>query len=386
MDNMNSKLIYFDNSATAIPNPAASEAFVKASMMYANPSSLHAFGLETRKMLEKARADVASAFCCSPDELTFTSSGTESNNIAVISSARKNRHAGNVIVTTKAEHPSVTETVKALEKEGFCTVFVPVTGGKLDYDALEKVLETEKVCLVALMQANNQNGMVTDLKKVRGIIESTGSKALFHSDCVQGFLKVPNEMKSYAARYCDTASVSAHKVGGFKGNGALFVRRGLVLSPVLYGGGQERGLRSGTENVAGICAFAEAVKMFDDTYRAKITHLRELFISEAKEKLGDKIDFRIPELHIDALINVSLRNVKSEVALNYLSGRGVYVSASSACSSKAKENTVLEAFGYGKEYEISSLRIGFSPFNTEEEVEILVNELVNASAFRMKGK
>ncbi len=379
-------IIYFDNSATAIPNPKAYEAFASASGMYANPSSLHAFGLETRKMLEKARADVASAFCCSLDEMTFTSSGTEANNIAVISSARKNRHAGNVIVTTKAEHPSVTETVRFLEKEGFRAVYVPVTGGTVDYDALADILSTEKVCLVSLMQANNQNGAVTDLKKVRDVIAATGSKALFHSDCVQGFMKVPDSMRAYAARYCDTASVSAHKVGGFKGTGALFVRKGLVLSPVIFGGGQERGLRSGTENVAGICAFAEAAKAFDDSCRAKITRLRELFIEKASSELGSSIDFRIPETHIDALLNISIKNVKSEVALNYLSGRGVCVSSSSACSSKAKENTVLASFGYGKDYEISSLRIGFSPFNTEEEVEILVNELANASAFRMKGK
>ena len=380
------KIIYFDNSATAIPNPKAYTAFSESALLYANPSSLHAFGLEARKTLEKAREDIASAFCCTPDEITFTSSGTEANNIAVVSSARKNRHAGNVIVTTKAEHPSVTETVRSLEKEGFHAAYVSVNGGTIDYNELENILLSEKVCLVSLMQANNQNGGVTDLKKVRDIINKTGSKAFFHSDCVQGFLKVPNEMRAYAARYCDTASVSAHKVGGFKGTGALFVRKGLVLSPVMYGGGQERGLRSGTENVAGICAFAEAVKAFDDSYRANITRLRELFIEMSSEKLGDRIEFRIPEPHIDALVNISLRFVKSEVALNYLSGKGVCVSSSSACSSKAKENTVLASFGYGKDYEISSLRIGFSPYNTEEEVEILVNELVNASAFRMKGK
>jgi len=379
-------MIYFDNSASAIPNPMALESAAEAMKHFANPSSPHFAGLEARGMVEEARKKAAAALVCSQTEIFFTSSGTEANNMAILSMADKNKRAGNVIVTSHAEHPSVTETFKALEAKGYKAVFIPVEGGELDYDFLEKTLKTEKVCLVSLMQANNQNAAITDLKGVREAITAAGSNALFHSDIVQGFLKVPESMTDYAVRYCDTASLSAHKIGGLKGIGALFVRKGLKLSPIIFGGGQETGLRSGTENVVGIAAFGTAARLFsaDKSYRAKITRLREIFIEKSNDLLGEAADFKIPKSHIDALINISLKNVKSEVAMNYLSSKGICVSSSSACSSKAGENTALAAFGYGDEYNSSSLRISFSPFNTEEEVEILVRELKNALAFRIK--
>ena len=378
--------IYFDNSASAIPCAQALGVFAETAKIYANPSSLHSAGLHARRIIENARAKAAAAFRCQSGELVFTSGGTESNNTAVRGLAHKNRRAGNVIVTTRAEHPSVVATALSLEREGYETVFVASPGGVPDPDELESVLKSKKVCLVTLMQANNQNGAVTDLKKVREIMESSGTGALLHSDCVQSFLKLPEESASDAARFCDAASVSAHKIGGVNGTGALFVRKGIAIPALMTGGEQENGVRAGTENIAGICAMAEAVAHYGAAERAKVAGLREYIINSLREQLGENVVITEPPRHIDSLFNFALVNVKSEVALNYLNSVGVCVSSSSACSSKAKTNAALASMGYGAEYERSALRIGISPYNTKEECDLLVAALKGALAFRIKGK
>lgn len=378
--------IYFDNAASAIPDPGAVKAYAAAANIYANPSSLHSAGLAARKMIENARSQVASAFRCREEEIFFTSGGTESNNIAVRGCAHKNRHAGNVIVTAKAEHPSVYATANSLAAEGFETVFVSAPGGIPDLGELENVLKTRKVCLVALMQANNQNGAVTDLKKVRECMKNSGTGALLHSDAVQAFLKLPEDQAGYAAAYCDTSSVSAHKIGGVKGCGALYVRKGLVIPPLFTGGEQENSLRCGTENLPGICAMGEAARLFSSEKRRRISELREYLLCALNAELGENVKISVPEPHIDTLVNISLTGVKSEVILNSLSAAGICVSSSSACSSKAKVNTALAALGYGKEYEMSAIRIGISPFNTERELDALVLGLKNALSYRIKGK
>ena len=378
--------IYFDNSASAVPFASALGVFAETAKIYANPSSLHSSGIAARKKLESARAQVASAFRCRPDEIFFTSGGTESNNTAIRGAARKNRLAGSVIVTTKAEHASVVQTVLSLSSEGYEPVFISARGGVPDLAELENVLRSRKVCLVALMQANNQNGAVTDLRKVRDCMNASGTGALLHSDCVQSFMKLPEQFSGDAARCCDTASVSAHKIGGVKGTGALFVRRGLVLPALITGGEQESGVRAGTENLAGICAMAEAVSRYGEAEREKVAELRRYIIGELRSELGENVIITEPEPHVDQLFNIALVNVKSEVALNYLDSLGVCVSSSSACSSKAKTNTALAALGYGAEYERSALRIGISPLNTKEEADLLVSALKGALAFKIKGR
>lgn len=377
--------IYFDNAASAIPDPGAVKAYVAAANIYANPSSLHSMGLAARKAVEHARALVASAFRCREEEIFFTSGGTESNNIAVRGCAHKNRHAGSVIVTTKAEHPSVYATANSLAAEGYETVFISSPGGIPDLDELENVLKTKKVCLVALMQANNQNGAVTDLRKVRECMKNSGTKALLHSDAVQAFLKLPEEYAGYAAAYCDTASVSAHKIGGIKGSGALYVRKGLVLPPLFTGGEQENGLRCGTENLPGICAMGEAARLFTAEKRRRLSELRGYLLCALRAELCENVRISAPEPHIDTPVNISLTGVKSEVILNCLSAAGICVSSSSACSSKAKANTALAALGYGKDYDMSAIRIGISPFNTERELDALVSGLKKALSYRIKG-
>ena len=378
--------IYFDNSASAIPCPPALGVFAETAKIYANPSSLHSAGLHTRRLIEDARAKVAAGFRCQSESITFTSGGTESNNTAVRGLAHKNRRAGNVVVTTRAEHPSVVSTALALEREGYETVFIASPGGVPDLNELESVLKSKKVCLVTLMQANNQNGAVTDLKKVRGVMDSTGTGALLHSDCVQSFLKLPDESASDAVRFCDSASVSAHKIGGVKGTGALYVRKGLAMPALMTGGEQENGVRPGTENVAGICAMAEAVAHYGAAERAKVAKLRDYVLDSLRAQLGENVVITEPPRHIDSLFNMALVNVKSEVALNYLNSVGVCVSSSSACSSKAKTNAALASMGYGDAYERSALRIGISPYNTKEECDLLVAALKGALAFRIKGK
>ncbi|MFA7099266.1 MAG: aminotransferase class V-fold PLP-dependent enzyme [Eubacteriales bacterium] len=380
--------VYFDNAASAIPFPSALEEASYAALNFANPSSTHHAGLTSRKIIETARERVASSLGADSKEIFFTPSGTVSNNLAIFSLAAKNRVSGNAIITTRAEHVSVLLPLKQLEDKGFKIVYIPVDGGEVNYSALESALLGEKACLVTLMQANNQNGALTDLKLVRELITKTGSSAYFHSDLVQSYTKVGGS-PSVAAENCDTFSISSHKIGGIKGVGGLFVKKGLSVSPLIYGGGQENGLWSGTENLPAIAAFGRAAEEWSlrgKEHLAKVSEFRDYFLLKAKISLGGNIDFKIPVYHITSLVSLSLKGVKSEVAQNSLSQSGIYVSSSSACSSRAKENTQLAAFGYGKDYTSFALRIAFSPLNTKQEIDLLVEGLAAARLFKSKGE
>ncbi len=373
--------LYFDSAATTKPCQAAIEAANRAFDEYGNPSSLHYMGIKAKRMQDHAREQVAKAMGCDPDRVFFTAGGTESNNLALLGAAYAKQRHSRVIVITDSEHSSVENTAKRLENEGFEIVRVSTTNGNLNEEELRRVLD-RKVGVVSIMHANNETGALYDLELVRSVINSADCGALFHTDDVQGFLKSGTEGRSRrVTRICDLVSVSAHKVHGLKGCGALYIKKGLSLSPLINGGGHEKGMRSGTENVPAIAAFGAACgDWVSDTNRIEyIEGLRKYAVQQITKGLMDKVSFHEPKSRISSILNLSLPGVKSEVALNYLSGMGVYVSAGSACAGTKRENRVLEAFGLDRGEIESVLRISFCHYNTKEEVSELVDALEGAT-------
>ena len=365
--------LYFDSAATAPPCMEALSAVTTAYEAYGNPSSLHAAGMQARRLVEDGRAGLARAFRCEPRELIFTSSGTESNNQALFGLAKLRGKRAKTIISTNSEHPSVENPLRALEEQGFTVKRLSTAGGVLDYDGLKTALVQTPVAFVTMMQANNETGAVYDLPRVKRILEETGSDALLHCDAVQGFLKVEGDRLSAC---CDVVTLSAHKIGGVKGAGALYIgKRAHALPPLLLGGGQENGLRSGTENVAAIAAFGAAAAASGRKDRLLyLASLRE----EVLRRLQDSgLLFHLPERHLPNILHLSIPGVPSSWALNFLSERGICVSAGSACSAREKKkgNPVLKAYGLPDQEIETSLRISFCEQNTMEECAVLCDAL-----------
>lgn len=367
--------IYFDNAATTKPSAAATAAFLKGLALYGNPSSPHALGAEARRALEEARRSLSARVGCKAEELYFTASGTESNNIAIYGLWGLRHRYGKRIILTDSEHPSVKEPCRRLEAEGAETVYLPTRHGEIDIDFLTEALKTP-TALVCVMLANNETGAVYNLKAVRDAISKTGSRALLHCDCVQGFMKAAGYKQ--LLRCADTAAFSAHKLHGVRGTGALMLKASLHPPALISGGGQEKGLRSGTENLAGAMAFAAAVEEYGPTANERVAEVRAYL--ERRLSALEGLAFNVPKEHLDGILNISLRGIKSETALNCLSAQGIYISASSACSSKQAENSVLAAYGLDKADRECALRISISPLNTIDEAEALVTALAEARA------
>lgn len=364
-------MYYFDSAATAPPCGEAVAAAAEAIKEYANPSSLHFAGRAARGIIESARESVARGFGCAPEEVIFTSGGSEGNCQCIFGAAKLRARAAKRIVTTDSEHPSVSEPLALLEKQGFEVVRIPTRGGRLDEAALAKAFSAP-VAFASIMLANNETGAVYDIPLVRGYIEKSRCGALLHCDAVQGFLKT--DVRGVIRKNCDLASVSAHKVGGLKGVGAVYAKKGVRLPPFVLGGGQERGLRSGTENTPGIAAFGAAVAAFTPEKAAYLSELNEYTRALLSESLPG-IRFNLPEKRTGAVLSVSVPGAKSEVMLNALSMRGFCVSAGSACHSKKSVSETLRAFGLsGAELE-GALRISFSPNNTKEECALLAEAM-----------
>ncbi len=375
-------MIYLDNSSTTSPDAKAVSAALTAMECFGNPSSPHALGTVASMHLRDSRKVIASAMKCDVSEVYFTSGGSESNNTAIFGLAQKNSRHSKRIVTTDSEHPSVEEPLMQLEKNGFEIIRISTKGGELDYQALSDAL-SQKTALVTIMQVNNETGALYDLEKIREIIDDSECGAFFHSDCVQSFMKVSVPF----SKYCDAASVSAHKIGGLKGCGALFLKKGIKISPFIFGGGQENGFRSGTENLVGIMGFAAATDSWNKIKSERnsyILSLKKLLMETLKESLGDKVSFNLPPKSVCSVLNFSLLGLKSETVINGLSAEGIYVSASSACSTHAKENRVLKAFGLSREESDSAIRVGISYSNTEEEIRIFCKKLDDISKKLLK--
>ncbi|MBP5231600.1 MAG: cysteine desulfurase [Clostridia bacterium] len=369
--------VYFDSAATSAPCPEALDMLTRAASEYGNPSAEHCAGRAARALVEESREAVASAVGCSPEELFFTSSGTEASNTALFGLAKSRKRFGNVILTTDSEHPSVREPLKRLEEEGFRVLRLTTKNGRLDENEVREAARLP-IAFVTIMQANNETGAVYDLRMVRRVLSDAGNGAPVHCDAVQSFLKIPNNR---LPSFCDAATVSAHKIGGVKGAAALYVRKGIRIPALLLGGGQESALRSGTEAVPAIAAFGAAVRAkVLDPERLAVMEQTRAFLADALSNIGMKL--HEPECRLPNLIHLSVPGVKSSWALNALSAKGICVSAGSACSSKKKDNPVLAAYGLPKEEAETSLRISFTENTTKDECLLLVGALREAAKLK----
>ncbi len=360
---------YLDNSATTAPCKEAIAAVNDAvTSHWGNPSSLHRVGIMAEDILEKARKQVADKMFCKPEEVFFTSGGTESNNLALFGAANAMRHRGRRIVSSSVEHSSIEEALTQLEKQGFEVVRLPVDNyGRVSEKDIAAAVNGETI-LVSLMAVNNEVGTLQPVGSIKRIVTANRSPALIHCDAVQAFGKM--NLKPATSGF-DLMTVSAHKIHGIKGAGALYVRRGVKLTPVLYGGSQEGKVRPGTQAVPAIAAFGAAAEALPGCERSneRVKSLRDYFVYALSEIEG--IDINSPSDALPYLVNISVMGINSEPMLNYLSNMGVYVSSGSACS-KGKKSRVLKAMGLDDRHISSALRISFSRFTTMDEVDLLL--------------
>ncbi|MBQ8146826.1 MAG: cysteine desulfurase [Clostridia bacterium] len=385
-------MIYFDNSATTkISNGALEKMTEVARLHFGNPSSLHKLGLDAEREIEDARRQIFTSLGIMrgvKGELIFTSGGTESNNIAILGVVNSKQRKGNeVILSTQGEHSSVENVLCQLEKSGFKVLRVPTLNGELDLDFIR---ENAKGCILAtFMHVNNETGAVYDVKRAFDIVRECSPSAVCHSDCVQSYMKVKFNKKSLGA---DLISISAHKINGAKGTGALYIDPNIIktkrIVPILYGGGQEENLRSGTENVYGIAAFGQAVREHFANLSAEIAHMQKIkdYIIKGLENVGG-VSVNKPKSSSCHIINVTAAGIRSETLLHFLSSKEIYVSSGSACSSNGahKASPSLMAFGLSADQADSSIRISLCPQNTEQEADALF-EAINEACIRLAKK
>ena len=368
--------IYFDNAATTrVSDEAAKTAFDVMTSFYGNPSSAHAKGLEAEHILKKARGCVMSALGYTPKDgsLVFTSCGTESNNTVFFGAYEVLGKRKNNVVISDSEHPSVEMCARELEKRGVEIRRIPTKGGVLDLDFAEKAIDN-KTMLISCMLVNNETGAVYDIKSLDAIRKRNAPEAFLHTDAVQGFCKLPYSLSALDA---DLISVSGHKVHAMKGIGALFIKKGTRIPVRMHGGGQESGLRSGTENLAGIASFGKSVEEYMAEKSERLSKIKELY-TFTKETLAEKCPYVLinsPENGANHILSISVPGIRSEILLRFLSERGIFVSAGSACSSKNADNRVLTNFGLENKRADSTLRISFSKYNTKDEILALVQAI-----------
>lgn len=360
--------IYLDNSSTTRPYQTVCDKVAEVMKNnYGNPSSLHRLGIAAEKEVKAAAEALANALGVRPDEIFFTSGGTESNNIALRGAFRASR--GRQIISTPVEHPATLNTLDYLEGESCHVDFVPVDGdGRVILSEFEKLLSADTAVVTAML-VNNEIGTIQPIPQMAKLIRSKAPNAVFHVDAVQGFCKVPCKARELGA---DMISISGHKIHGPKGVGALYVKRGTALSPIIFGGGQQHGIRPGTENVPGIAGLGTAAAhCFAKSAEAAVR------MNELKERLKnnlikniDNIRVNTPEKSAPHILNVSFGGVKSEVLLHSLENERIYVSSGSACSSHKKEPSyVLTQIGVDRAMIDGSIRFSLCEFTTAEEID-----------------
>ena len=360
--------IYLDNSATTKPYQEVVDKMVLAlTTQYGNPSSIHKKGIEVEREIKEIRRNIARSLGAKENEIYFTSGGTECNNTIIRSVARLNKKTKKHIISTVIEHPSVLDTLKDLESEGFEVTYLPVDkDGKISIEDLKKKKKKETI-LVSIMHVNNEIGTIQPIEEIGKYLKSLDEKIYLHVDAVQSYAKI----KFRPSRYnIDFMSVSGHKLHGPKGIGFMYVKENNRIKPLLTGGGQEIGIRSGTENVPGIYGIGEAVKVINKDLEGTIDKIRELRDLLKEEILANIDDVKIntPEDGVCHVLNVSFRGVRGEVLLHYLEQKEIYVSTGSACSSKKKGSHVLNAIGLTPEEIEGAIRFSLSDLNTKEEI------------------
>ena len=365
-----------DNSATTrVSKEAAEKALYMMTECYGNPSSLHSKGFAAEKEMTAAREIIAERLSAQPGEIYFTSGGTESDNIAILGAVHAKKRAGNKIVTTAIEHPAVLNTMAQLEKEGFEVVYVqPDADGNILKEKFDAAIDA-KTILVSVMAVNNETGVLLPLKDIAGMIKRKKAPALFHTDAVQGFCKIPLQPKKLGV---DLISVSGHKVHAPKGVGALYVRGGIPLVNVIEGGAQERGKRAGTENVPGIAGMAAALEeacAHMEENRVKVTALRDRLIQGLSKiphsAVNGDLEHRLP-----GNVNFCFEGIEGESLLLLLDAAGICASSGSACTSGSLDPShVLLAIGRPHEVAHGSLRLSLCEENTEAEVDTMLREI-----------
>ena len=361
-------MIYFDNSSTTKALKEIVDTFVTVNEKYwANPSSIHEFGHQTDELLKSARKQVADVLKTVDEKVYFTSGGTESNNLAIFGLANKYKHRGNHVLISAIEHPSIIEAARMLQKQGFIVELIPVNKeGYIKLDEVDSLLRHDTV-LVSVMHVNNETGAIQPINEIASLIKSK-TRAVFHMDAVQSFGKM---VVNFEEQHVDAITISSHKIHGLKGSGLLALKSTIEITPILFGGGQESGVRSGTTPVPLAVCTAKAIRIANsnlNTHMESIMKMTEEITTFLKEFSSIKIIS--PEIRAPHIVSFSVRGVKGEVFINALQKEDVIVSTSSACSSKQTQTShVLKAMHLEDDYIKGVIRLSFSYMNTPEEVQ-----------------
>lgn len=368
---------YFDNSATTKVLEPVKEIVIKTMMEdYGNPSARHKKGLDAERYIKEAADIIAGTLKVAAKEIVFTSGGSESNNMAIIETAMANKRAGNHIISTGIEHASVYNPLAYLEEQGFRVTYLSVDGqGHINLEELEEAICPETI-LVSIMYVNNEIGAIEPVEAISKIIKKKNPNILFHVDAIQAYGKLLIRPKSQGI---DLLSVSAHKIHGPKGVGFLYIDKRVKIRPMIYGGGQQRGMRSGTENVPGVAGLSAAANFMYTNHREKIraiTELKDYLIDRLSEIDGVTINSLKGELSAPQIVSASFSGIRSEVLLHALEEKEIYVSSGSACSSNHPAvSGTLKGIGIKPELLDSTLRFSFGVFNTREEVDYCIQTL-----------
>lgn len=367
--------VYLDNAATTRVCPEAADIAYKTMLeCYGNPSSTHTKGREAKAVLDKARKQLAAALDCAPNEVYFTSCGSEGDNWAILNGAESMRRKGLHVISSEVEHDAVRKSVDELKRRGFeVTMLKPESDGSISPESVIGALRPDTV-LVSLMMVNNETGAVTDIAAIAKALKKAKSIALLHTDAVQGFMKVPFSAKRLGA---DMITVSGHKIHAPKGIGALYIKTGFKIKPYIIGGAQESGMRAGTESMPQIAAFGAAAELAKSGMAENTANMAKL-----RQYTAERIVAEMPEAVIIGggaphILSVSLPGWRSEVLMNFLEARGIYISRSSACK-KGGRSHVLEAMGLPAEVIDGAVRISLSRYTTKEELDELCSALKNA--------
>lgn len=368
---------YLDNSATTRTAKEVVDIMTEAMLdNYGNPSSKHMYGVNAEKYVKDAAKIIAGVLKCQEKEILFTSGGTESNNTVIIGGAMANRRRGKHVIVSSVEHSSVKEPFRYLAENGFDVTYLPVDkDGIINPEDVKKALRDDTI-LVSVMMVNNEVGAVEPIEEIGNIVHEFNKDIIFHVDAIQSFGKyriIPKKMN------IDALSVSGHKIHGPKGTGFLYIRDKVKIRPLILGGGQQKGMRSGTENVPGIAGLGMAVKLAYTDFDEKIARMRQIkneFVEGVSRIEGTQVNGRTDETSAPHIVSVSFPGVRAEVLLHALEERGIYVSSGSACSSNRPElSSTLQAIGLDKSLLDSTLRFSFCYETTSEEIEYTLEEL-----------
>lgn len=371
--------IYFDNGATTRALPQVREIMDEVlEKEYGNPSSMHMKGFDAEKYVNHAKEIIAKSLKVDSKEIYFTSGGTEANNLALIGTAFANKRERKHIITSCIEHASVYNPLSFLEDEGFEVTYLPVDEhGIVDLEALKKALRKDTL-MVSIMCVNNEIGAIEPVEEIGKIVKSFDPKILFHTDCIQAYGKLNCYPKKWKA---DMISVSGHKIHGPKGIGFIYIKNGTKIKPIIWGGNQQKGMRSGTENVPGIAGLSLAAKTIYDNLDKKVEKMRMLkqhFIEGVEKIENTTIHGLYDETSAPHIISVGIAGIRSEVLLHALEDKGIYVSSGSACASNHPQiSGVLKGIGARQEFLDATLRFSMSEFTTMEEIDYTLDALYN---------